>query len=214
MQIWKLQRYPWQILEFQSWPWVVKSNKITYAYLWFPILVSVIFILSLSCLKINYWSFKSLYPCLSTCLERFMNCQWRCWYIFSFLLQVPLKVVEPLDSKALNGLKLSLSGDHQFSNAGLAVSLCKSWLQRTGNWEKLFQKVSFTNPSSHRYVLHKIIYQSSVGLLNSWILFFFMDWTMLSSDNNNTQIDACEWLCVCTRASLWVSVIYMYVYVF
>jgi hypothetical protein len=24
-----------------------------------------------------------------------------------------------------------------------------------------------------------------------------MDWTMLSSDNNNTQIDACEWLCVC-----------------
>ncbi|KAI9380152.1 hypothetical protein POPTR_016G041800v4 [Populus trichocarpa] len=55
-------------------------------------------------------------------------------------LMVPLKVVEPLDSKALNGLKLSLSGDHQFSNAGLAVSLCKSWLQRTGNWEKLFQK--------------------------------------------------------------------------
>jgi hypothetical protein len=41
-----------------------------------------------------------------------------------------------------------------------------------------------------------------------------MDWTMLSSDNNKTQIDACEWLCVCTRASLWVSVIYMYVYVF
>ncbi|KAB5519402.1 hypothetical protein DKX38_023721 [Salix brachista] len=55
-------------------------------------------------------------------------------------LMVPLKVVEPLDSKALNGLKLSLSGDHQFSNAGLAVSLCKSWFQRTGNWEKLFQK--------------------------------------------------------------------------
>ncbi|KAF9664638.1 hypothetical protein SADUNF_Sadunf16G0039100 [Salix dunnii] len=55
-------------------------------------------------------------------------------------LMVPLKVVEPLDSKALNGLQLSLSGDHQFSNAGLAVSLCKSWFQRTGNWEKLFQK--------------------------------------------------------------------------
>nr|TKR98834.1 hypothetical protein D5086_0000199180 [Populus alba] len=55
-------------------------------------------------------------------------------------LMVPLKVVEPLDSKALNGLKLSLSGDHQFSNAGLAVSLCRSWLQRTGNCEKLFQK--------------------------------------------------------------------------
>ncbi|KAJ6756436.1 FOLYLPOLYGLUTAMATE SYNTHASE-RELATED [Salix purpurea] len=55
-------------------------------------------------------------------------------------LMVPLKVVEPLDSNVLNGLKLSLSGDHQLSNAGLAVSLCKSWFQRTGNWEKLFQK--------------------------------------------------------------------------
>ena len=155
---------------------------------------------------------KSVYPCLSTCLERFMNCQWRRWSIFSFWLQVPLKVVEPLDSKALNGLKLSLSGDHQFSNAGLAVSLCKSWLQRTGNWEKLFQKVSFTNPSSHRYVLHKIIYQSSVRLLKSWILFllfFFMDWTMLSSDNNNTQIDA--WLTVCVHACILVSVCNLYV---
>ncbi|XP_065856142.1 folylpolyglutamate synthase isoform X2 [Euphorbia lathyris] len=54
-------------------------------------------------------------------------------------LMVPLKVVEPLDYRKMDGLKLSLSGDHQLSNAGLAVSLCKYWLQRTGNWEKLFQ---------------------------------------------------------------------------
>ncbi|XP_059463003.1 folylpolyglutamate synthase isoform X3 [Corylus avellana] len=54
-------------------------------------------------------------------------------------LKVPLKVATPLDNEQLNGLKLSLSGDHQFINAGLAVSLCKCWLQRTGNWEKLFQ---------------------------------------------------------------------------
>jgi folylpolyglutamate synthase len=56
-------------------------------------------------------------------------------------LQVPLKVAAPLDNEQLNGLKLSLSGDHQFINAGLAVSLCKCWLQRTGNWENLFQNV-------------------------------------------------------------------------
>lgn len=43
----------------------------------------------------------------------------------------------PLDSTKMDG-KLSLSGDHQFINAGLAVSLSKCWLQRTGNWEKLF----------------------------------------------------------------------------
>ncbi|KAK4580811.1 hypothetical protein RGQ29_024455 [Quercus rubra] len=54
-------------------------------------------------------------------------------------LKVPLKVAAPLDNKKFDGLKLGLSGDHQFINAGLAVSLCKCWLQRTGNWEKLFQ---------------------------------------------------------------------------
>ncbi|KAK9290104.1 hypothetical protein L1049_008268 [Liquidambar formosana] len=54
-------------------------------------------------------------------------------------LMVPLEVAAPLDPKKLDGLKLSLSGDHQFINAGLAVSLCECWLQSTGNWEKLFQ---------------------------------------------------------------------------
>ncbi|KAK6151325.1 hypothetical protein DH2020_013960 [Rehmannia glutinosa] len=57
----------------------------------------------------------------------------------------PLEVVPPLDRKKLNGLQLSLSGDHQFTNAGLAVALCKSWLQTTGNWEKLFQHANLEN---------------------------------------------------------------------
>eukprot|EP00257_Ricinus_communis_P027638 XP_025015052.1 folylpolyglutamate synthase [Ricinus communis] len=62
-------------------------------------------------------------------------------------LMVSLQVVTPLDYKKWEGLKLSLSGDHQFTNAGLAVSLCKCWLQRTGNWEKIFQNspVNFWN---------------------------------------------------------------------
>lgn len=49
----------------------------------------------------------------------------------------PLDVVSPLNSGELNGIQLSLAGDHQFVNAALAVSLCRSWIQRTGNWEKL-----------------------------------------------------------------------------
>ncbi|KAK6149106.1 hypothetical protein DH2020_016631 [Rehmannia glutinosa] len=56
-------------------------------------------------------------------------------------LLVPLEVVAPLDRRDLKGKELSLSGDHQLTNGGLAVALCKSWLQRTGNWEKLFQHV-------------------------------------------------------------------------
>ncbi|KAJ1385179.1 Peptide chain release factor class I/class II [Sesbania bispinosa] len=51
-------------------------------------------------------------------------------------LMVPLEVTEPFDFKQMKGLKLRLSGDHQFYNAALAVSLCRCWLQRTGNWEK------------------------------------------------------------------------------
>ncbi|XP_031103788.1 folylpolyglutamate synthase isoform X3 [Ipomoea triloba] len=47
-------------------------------------------------------------------------------------LMVPLKVVTPLDSKVLKDVKLILSGDHQLTNAALAVSLCKSWLKTTG----------------------------------------------------------------------------------
>uniref|UniRef100_A0A2P2M2K6 Folylpolyglutamate synthase n=1 Tax=Rhizophora mucronata TaxID=61149 RepID=A0A2P2M2K6_RHIMU len=54
-------------------------------------------------------------------------------------LKVPLKVVAPLDHNKLKGLTLSLSGDHQLTNASLAISLCKCWLQRTGNWNKQFQ---------------------------------------------------------------------------
>ncbi|KAK4767431.1 hypothetical protein SAY86_015181 [Trapa natans] len=52
-------------------------------------------------------------------------------------LKISLKIAEPLDLKRWMGLKLSLSGEHQFVNAGLAVSLCKCWLQKTGNWDNV-----------------------------------------------------------------------------
>ncbi|XP_075102125.1 folylpolyglutamate synthase isoform X2 [Nicotiana tabacum] len=54
-------------------------------------------------------------------------------------LMVSLQVVAPLNLEKLNGARLSLSGDHQLSNAALAVSLCKSWLRSTGNWKRLFE---------------------------------------------------------------------------
>lgn len=50
-------------------------------------------------------------------------------------LDVPLQVANPLDSKLLNGLHLGLVGDHQYLNAGLAIKLCSTWLQRTGHLE-------------------------------------------------------------------------------
>ncbi|OIS98967.1 PREDICTED: folylpolyglutamate synthase [Nicotiana attenuata] len=54
-------------------------------------------------------------------------------------LKVSLQVVPPLTLEKLNGTRLSLSGDHQLTNAALAVSLCKSWLRSTGNWKRLFE---------------------------------------------------------------------------
>ncbi|XP_022765093.1 folylpolyglutamate synthase isoform X2 [Durio zibethinus] len=48
-------------------------------------------------------------------------------------LNVHLQVAHPLDVSLLNGLKLALEGEHQYINAGLAVALCSTWLQRTGH---------------------------------------------------------------------------------
>ncbi|GAB2267169.1 hypothetical protein Dimus_002153 [Dionaea muscipula] len=52
-------------------------------------------------------------------------------------LMVPLEIVPPISCGKLDGLKLSLAGDHQRVNAALAIALCRSWLQRTQTWEKL-----------------------------------------------------------------------------
>ncbi|XVF75267.1 hypothetical protein PTKIN_Ptkin13bG0173900 [Pterospermum kingtungense] len=48
-------------------------------------------------------------------------------------LNVHLQVAPPLDASLINGLKLALEGEHQYLNAGLAVALCSTWLQRTGH---------------------------------------------------------------------------------
>ncbi|MED6172664.1 Folylpolyglutamate synthase, variant 2 [Stylosanthes scabra] len=48
-------------------------------------------------------------------------------------LNVPLQVVNPIDAKLLNGSTLALEGEHQFTNAGLAVALCSMWLKITGH---------------------------------------------------------------------------------
>ncbi|XP_051121292.1 folylpolyglutamate synthase-like isoform X2 [Andrographis paniculata] len=48
-------------------------------------------------------------------------------------LGVSLQVVLPLDPSRMNGVRLGLDGEHQHLNAGLAVALCSTWLQRTGH---------------------------------------------------------------------------------
>ncbi|XP_038710735.1 folylpolyglutamate synthase-like isoform X2 [Tripterygium wilfordii] len=48
-------------------------------------------------------------------------------------LDVRLQVAAPMDADLLNGPKLGLEGEHQYLNAGLAIALSFTWLQRTGH---------------------------------------------------------------------------------
>ena len=80
-------------------------------------------------------------------------------------LQVPLEVTAPLDYEKLKGIELSLSGDHQFTNAGLAVSLCNCWLQRTGNWDNVYQHVC----SSSSYGSYLISLEVTHWLIENFI---------------------------------------------
>ncbi|XP_077219430.1 DHFS-FPGS homolog C isoform X2 [Tasmannia lanceolata] len=57
-------------------------------------------------------------------------------------LMIPLEVASPLHPNKLNGLKLGLAGDHQYINAGLAVALCRCWLQSTGHLKELFSNAN------------------------------------------------------------------------
>ncbi|GLT75469.1 hypothetical protein SLA2020_471920 [Shorea laevis] len=53
-------------------------------------------------------------------------------------LDVHLQVAQPLDKSLLNGLKLSLEGEHQYVNAGLAIALSSTWLQKTGHLDTAY----------------------------------------------------------------------------
>lgn len=57
-------------------------------------------------------------------------------------LQVPLTIAKPLDVSLLNGHQLGLAGEHQLINAGLAVSLCHTWIHKMGQGGKFDLKDS------------------------------------------------------------------------
>lgn len=83
-------------------------------------------------------------------LEYFFQCTCSYWYLWTFwwsillsfsllpYLQIHLQVAHPMDLSMLNGLQLGLDGEHQYINAGLAIALCNSWLQRTGHLDTTY----------------------------------------------------------------------------
>ncbi|KAL5224767.1 hypothetical protein ABZP36_011406 [Zizania latifolia] len=61
-------------------------------------------------------------------------------------LGVPLQVVQPLDPHQLDDQPLGLHGEHQYMNAGLAVALVNTWLQKQGHFDILHSKHSVILP--------------------------------------------------------------------
>ncbi|VFQ72858.1 unnamed protein product [Cuscuta campestris] len=61
-------------------------------------------------------------------------------------LDVDLEVAAPLDASLHSGIHLGLRGEHQYTNAGLAVALCSTWLQRTGHAEVDYLKDTASLP--------------------------------------------------------------------
>lgn len=106
-------------------------------------------------------------------------------------LKISLEIAPILCSKALNGLHLGLAGDHQFTNAGLAVALCRCWLRRTGhlssslneNWdanlpEPFLKGLSTARLSGRAQIVHDVLNHSSERHENnssSGNLIFFLD---------------------------------------
>lgn len=65
-------------------------------------------------------------------------------------LDVKLQVAPLLDVTLLNGQRLALDGEHQYLNAGLAIALCSTWLERAGHYE--FNFLDQTNSLPEQFV--------------------------------------------------------------
>ncbi|PUZ38395.1 hypothetical protein GQ55_9G192900 [Panicum hallii var. hallii] len=57
-------------------------------------------------------------------------------------LGVSLQVVQPLDPQKLEDQPLGLHGEHQYMNAGLAVALANTWLEKQGHLDRIHVKHS------------------------------------------------------------------------
>ncbi|KAG2537163.1 hypothetical protein PVAP13_9NG252000 [Panicum virgatum] len=65
-------------------------------------------------------------------------------------LGVSLQVVQPLDPQKLEDQPLGLHGEHQYMNAGLAVALANTWLEKQGHLDRIHAKHSETLP--HQFI--------------------------------------------------------------
>ncbi|KAG8073117.1 hypothetical protein GUJ93_ZPchr0006g44239 [Zizania palustris] len=73
-------------------------------------------------------------------------------------LGVSLQVANPLEPHQLKDQHLGLHGDHQYVNAGLAVALASTWLEKQGHLDKI--PLNQTGPLPDQFIS---------GLSNAWL---------------------------------------------
>lgn len=54
-----------------------------------------------------------------------------------WFLKISLQVADPLEPYHLKGQHLGLHGEHQYINAGLAVALASTWLEKQGHKDRM-----------------------------------------------------------------------------
>jgi len=79
-------------------------------------------------------------------------------------LKVSLQVVQPLDPQKLEDQPLGLHGEHQYMNAGLAVALANTWLEKQGHLDRIHVKHSVSTPNRYLFICLQDILASIVIL--------------------------------------------------
>ncbi|CAH9133423.1 unnamed protein product [Cuscuta epithymum] len=137
-------------------------------------------------------------------------------------LDVILEVAAPLDSSLQSSVHLGLKGEHQYINAGLAVALCATWLQRSGHAEIHYVKGTASLPEQFQKGLANATLQGRAQIEHDKVtesecegnLVFYLDgahspesmdvcgkWFSLAIKDDQRQHSSCETEGHETRAS-------------
>ncbi|KAL8533952.1 hypothetical protein ACS0TY_010104 [Phlomoides rotata] len=118
-------------------------------------------------------------------------------------LDVNLQVAAPLDPSLLSGLHLGLEGEHQYLNAGLAIALCSTWLQRTGHVGINYLNQTTSLPEEFIKGLATVSLQGRAQIVSDQLiesespgdLVFYLD-----GAHSPESMDACaKWFCLATK---------------
>ena len=84
-----------------------------------------------------------------------------------YFLKISLQVADPLKPHQLKDQHLGLQGEHQYINAGLAVALASTWLEKQGHVDRMPLNHTVSLVSSCNFSPKKMVRSFVHLLLNS-----------------------------------------------